>query len=142
MRTKILRAPLVLIFLLCGCATAYHSGKNPLLGVLGGAYWDARGPGELTEVAFFGNGGQDQSTVARFITYRCAQLASKRGTPYFRMYEDLDEAIADIPTLRPIVGASGNHYGDYVYMLPESRYRSGDISTKYALLHYSPNAKN
>jgi hypothetical protein len=85
---------LILISILSGCATGYHSVTNPILGWTGG-YWDKKGPGELIKVGFAGNGYIQPDKVGVYLLYHSAEVAQREGKRYFVLYQNLYSAIAD-----------------------------------------------
>lgn len=120
---------------LSGCATTYHSARNPILGITGG-YWDEPGPGQLEKVGFSGNGYSGRDTVVPYIMYHCAELAEQRHKPYFRIYHTLVDAIRDKPIEEAAVDRVGSDLGGWVFVLFDDAQEPGDISTRSALSKY------
>ncbi len=126
--------------LLNGCATGYHSVKDPLLGWTGG-FWEEPGPGELVVVGFGGNGYIAHEKVAVYLLYRCAELSREKGKPYFRIYDSLPSAILDRPLNSAFVSpVTGKPLGQ-VYMLYEDRPVAGAFATAEVISRYEMEVK-
>lgn len=93
---------IVASILMAGCATGYHSVHDPILGIFGG-FWSNKGPGELVEVGFSGNGLVEKEKVGIYLIYRCAELAKADNSEYFVMYKTIHDAILDRPLTKEYV---------------------------------------
>lgn len=131
---------LFIVALMSGCATGYHSAKDPLLGWTGG-FWEEAGPGELVIVGFGGNGYIAHEKVAVYLLYRCAELSRDKGKPYFRIYDSLPAAILDRPLNSAFVSpVTGKPLGQ-VYMLYEDGPVAGAFATAEIISRYQTEVK-
>lgn len=121
---------------LTGCATGYHSAKNPLLGWTGG-YWDRPGPGELVKVGFSGNGFSRRATVEDYLLVHCAEVAQSRGKPYFVMYGSIAEAIVRQHVRDRLVTSVTNGMEGVAYMLTEDQPGPDTHATAEVLARYA-----
>lgn len=86
------RAALALLLGLvgAGCSTAYQDASTGLSG-----YREEAGPGGLIRVTYKGNERMRMYQVQDYALYRCAEIAQRRGSPYFVLYQTLPDALQD-----------------------------------------------
>lgn len=125
--------------LLTGCATGYHSIKNPIAGWTGG-YWEENGPGQLIQVNFDGNGYSKQAKVEDYLMLRCAEVAQAHHKPYFSLYGSIAEAIVGRRLSGQFVSSVANGQSGRAYMLLEDdagadRFSTTDTLARFASLH-------
>jgi hypothetical protein len=113
--------------LMQGCATGYHSATNPILGFTGG-FMHQEGPGELIEVAFYGNGFTKGEKTGLYLMYRCAELVQERGGDHFVMYRGIPYAIADRPEANAYISSLTGKPTAKVFILLEDSAREHSFS--------------
>lgn len=128
--------------LLGGCATGYQDVRHniPLFGT--GGYWDEPGPGELTKVGFAANGHTDNAAVVTFLTWRCTELAVQRRKPFMRIYPSLISAVRDQPATDIEVANIMGGPADWVFVLFDDHYVSGDLDVAQVRAQLLPRMKS
>lgn len=77
-------------------------GATPYKDLGLGGFTEQAGPGEITIVDFSRHGFVKPEMVSIYLLYRCAELSQQHGSPHFRLYESLVDAIIDRPLSPPI----------------------------------------
>jgi hypothetical protein len=119
-----------------GCATGYHSAENPILGLTGGFY-SQKGPGELTEVNFAGNGYIEKKKVAIYLMYRCAEITKLENKEYFIMYKSISDAINGKPITDAYISSVTSKPLGQAFILFEDKPNKHTFSASKVLNQYA-----
>jgi hypothetical protein len=131
---------LVMFVFVSGCATGYHSATHPILGISGG-FIDNEGPGDLIEVAFYGNGFTKNEQAGLFLMYRCAELVMERNKNHFVMYRSVTHAIADMPEPSGYLSSIAGQPVAKVYILVEETRSLNSFSASNIIEKYTNEVK-
>lgn len=127
---------------LAACSTAYQEAVDYPIGLkFASGYQEEAGPGGLIKVTYQGSPSMRMYQVETYALYRCAEIAQRKGAPYFGLYQTLPEALSDQRSskVKPTTLA-GNAHAE-VYMSPRQSAAPGLLSTADVLARLGPEIK-
>lgn len=132
----------LLALALTGCSTAYQEARdNPIELLSASGYKEQAGPGDLIKVTYKGSPSMLMYQVETYALYRCAEVAQRKGAPYFGLYQTLPDALSDrrSSSVRPTTLLGVPHAE--VYVAPHKLAAPGLLSTAEVLARLAPQVK-
>lgn len=128
-------ATLFLALTLLPCPSA--TSKEGFFGFGSTPYGWQRGPGKLITVRFV-SGRTTMHRAALLTLHHCALIASHAGKPYFALYRDLPDALADRRSAEPMVTTILHQPSAITYILLQDGPGPGLLSTAKVLSELTP----
>jgi len=123
------------------CSTYYQESRQlPMMNSSSG-YQEEKGPGGLIKVIYQGNNAIRMYQVEDYTLYRCAEIASREGSPYFALYQTLPDALNDrrSDAVRPTTLLGIPHAEVYIGLRKTAE--PGLLSTNDVLAKLAPSIK-